>query len=411
MTRAHAPLIASPDAIAAVADDFGHLIHRVPALVAGPRDADEIVSVVRYAEQAGLPVVPRGCGHSVYGQAQSDGGIVCDLTGLDRVFGISPSGISVGAGARWSSVLAATARNGLTPPVLTDYLELTVGGTLSAGGIGGASHQHGPQVDHVRELDVITGDGHLITCSASEDPDVFFGALAGYGRNGIITRAQIPLIPAPGKTRVYRLTYRSLGALVADQIRLATERFFGYLEGQIVADGPGQWRFVLEAAAWDHDAVLDGLAFDGLQSENLETEDMETEDMEYGDFCHRMTPGVRSLAATGDWYRPHPWLSVFLPVGAVERYVSAALAGLTPGTLGPVPMLLYPLRRGAVPAPGLVTPSRDELFYSFSILRTTVDADDALTHNKLLDHEAVAAGGAPYPISAVPISAVLEAPF
>jgi cytokinin dehydrogenase len=83
-----------------------------------------------------------------------------------------------------------------------------------------------------------------------------------------------------------------------------------------------------------------------------------------------MVPGVRLLAATGDWYRPHPWLSVFLPVDAVEQYVNDALAMLTPETLGPIPMLLYPLRRGPVPPPGLATPAGEETFFMFSILRT-----------------------------------------
>ena len=393
----------SPDAIAAAADDFGHLIHRVPALVARPRDAREVASVVRYAERAGLPVVPRGSGHSVYGQAQNDGGIACDLTGLDGVLGISSSGISAGAGTRWSSVLNAAARRGLTPPVLTDYLEVTVGGTLSTGGIGGASHQHGPQVDHVRELDLVTWDGRLVTCSAAHEPEIFAAALAGHGRHGIITRALIPLIPAPRTTRVFKLTYPGIGALVADQIRLAAERRFAYLEGQIVADGPGQRRFVMEAVSWDNDAPLDDLGF----------ETAEIEDMDYLAFCHRMTEGARTLIAAGDWYRPHPWLSVFLPVDAVEEYVCAALAELAPNALGLVPMLVYPLRRGAIPAPGLVTPSQGDLFYSFSILRAVAGGDEAvtaaLTHNELLDQRAVAAGGTTYAISAVPTDLFLIA--
>lgn len=85
-----------------------------------------------------------------------------------------------------------------------------------------------------------------------------------------------------------------------------------------------------------------------------------------------MLDGVRLLAATGDWYRPHPWLSVFLPASEARRYVTEALATLTPDAVGPIPMLLYPMRRGPVPAPGLPTPADDGngLCYTFSILRT-----------------------------------------
>jgi hypothetical protein len=95
-------------------------------------------------------------------------------------------------------------------------------------------------------------------------------------------------------------------------------------------------------------------------------------------------------------------------VDAVERYVNAALAGLTPETLGPIPMLLYPLRRGTIPAPGLMTPGHQDLFFSFSILRT-VAADgeviaDTLDHNGRLERAAAATGGCTYGISAIPVS-------
>ena len=65
----------------------------------------------------------------------------------------------VGAGATWRAVLGATLARGLTPPVLTNYLGLSVGGTLAVGGIGGTSSRYGMQTDNVLALDVVTGDG------------------------------------------------------------------------------------------------------------------------------------------------------------------------------------------------------------------------------------------------------------
>jgi FAD/FMN-containing dehydrogenase len=395
------------EAITGAADDFGHLIHKVPALVACPRDAGEAARVARYARANGLRVVPRGAGHSVYGQAQCEGGIVADMTGLDSVAVMDSSTVSAGAGARWSSVLDATLGHGLTPSVLTDYLELTVGGTLAAGGIGGTSHRYGAQVDHVRELAVLTPDGEQLTCSATQNPDIFFSVLAGHGLAGTIVRASLPLVQAPERVRVYKLPYMSASALVADQLRLAREQRFDYLEGKILLDEDCRWRFIAEAAtfgkgeALPDSQVLNSLAFDRGSAV--------VEDLPYLEFCHRMVPGVRMLAATGDWYRPHPWFSVFLPVDAVERYVNAALARLTPETLGPIPMLLYPLRRGTIPAPGLMTPGHQDLFFSFSILRTVAAHEeviaDTLDHNGQLERAAAAAGGCIYGISAIPVSA------
>ena len=105
-------------------------------------------------------------------------------------------GVHECGGTRWRAVLAAAARKGLTPPVLTDYLDLSVGGTLSAGGIGGASHHHGPQADHILDLEVVTPAGEIITCAPSSRPDVFFGVLAGQGRP-----ASLPARPSRSSRR------------------------------------------------------------------------------------------------------------------------------------------------------------------------------------------------------------------
>ena len=63
----------------------------------------------------------------------------------------------VGAGALWVEVLEECLRAGLAPRSWTDYLHLTVGGTLSNGGISGQAFKHGPQISNVLELEVVTG--------------------------------------------------------------------------------------------------------------------------------------------------------------------------------------------------------------------------------------------------------------
>jgi cytokinin dehydrogenase len=70
----------------------------------------------------------------------------------------------VGGEQLWIDVLHATLEHGLAPRIWTDYLRITVGGTLSNGGIGGQAFRHGPQISSVHELDVVTGTslaGHV----------------------------------------------------------------------------------------------------------------------------------------------------------------------------------------------------------------------------------------------------------
>jgi FAD/FMN-containing dehydrogenase len=126
---------------------------------------------------------------------------------------------------------------GLRTPVTTDVNLLTVGGTLSTGGLGGTTFAVGMQVDHVLELDVVTGRGDLVTCSPNRNKELFHAVLGGQGQCGIIVRAVIPLVPAPTHVKFYRLSYTNLEAFVNDQLLLARKRTFDHLYGRSVARG------------------------------------------------------------------------------------------------------------------------------------------------------------------------------
>ncbi|HEY0805000.1 MAG TPA: FAD-binding protein, partial [Pseudonocardiaceae bacterium] len=230
-----------PAALDAAADDFGHIVRHRPKAVVRPTSVADVVAVVK----SGIPVVARGCGHATGGQAQIADGIVIDMTGLASVHEVADDRIVVDAGCTWRSVLAATP--GQTPPVLTDYLGVTVGGTLSAGGVGGTSHRHGIQTDNVLALDIVTSDGRVVSCAPGDD--ACHNALAGYGRAGIITGATLRLVPAPAMVRRYVLAYPTAAARAADQRRLIAAGRFAHVQGQIVAGADG-WVHLLEAGAY-----------------------------------------------------------------------------------------------------------------------------------------------------------------
>src|SRR5262249_39503511 len=132
---------------------------------------------------------------------------------------------------------------------LTDYLELTVGGTLSVGGLGGASHRCGAQVDQALELEVVAGTGEVVTCSLSRERELFEAALAGLGQCGIIARARLRLVPADTKARVFRLLYDTPGAMMHDAGLLVAEERCSHLAGYLVPGPYGEWAAMLEAAA------------------------------------------------------------------------------------------------------------------------------------------------------------------
>jgi cytokinin dehydrogenase len=60
-------------------------------------------------------------------------------------------------GELWINVLHETLKRGLAPRSWTDYLHLTVGGTLSNAGVSGQAFRHGPQISNVNQLEIVTG--------------------------------------------------------------------------------------------------------------------------------------------------------------------------------------------------------------------------------------------------------------
>lgn len=193
--------------------DYGGLITRVPARVLRPRTVDELADQVRGLRTDGAPWVARGAGHSAGGQALITGGVVIELTQLARIVSDDGDRVTVEAGLTWFRLVEYLARDQRRPPVLTDQLGATVGGTLSVGGVGDTSHQLGLQIDHVHALDLVTPAGDLETLRPS-DPRFRF-VLAGHGQLGVIARVTLAVRAWPATIAVRVFEYPSLPAYLA----------------------------------------------------------------------------------------------------------------------------------------------------------------------------------------------------
>lgn len=237
----------------AAAGDFGQIVSRMPIGVLVPADYQDISVTLKFAAEAKIPVSIRGRGHSCYGQTQVDKGIVIDMRGMTQIHSIDDKSIVVDAGATWQSVVERTVANGLTPPILTDFLGLTVGGTLSVGGTGGRSHRFGMQIDQVLALEIVSGDGTLHHCTPDQNSQLFYAALAGFGQCGIICRVTLKLIPAPQKVSSFRLVYPNAEALLSAQTAFLDSQPFDHMEGWMLPS-PDGWLYTLEAAVF-HDDV------------------------------------------------------------------------------------------------------------------------------------------------------------
>jgi FAD/FMN-containing dehydrogenase len=382
------------------ADDYGHIVHRQPLAVLRPGSAADVATVIGFARRHRLKVAMRGQGHACFGQAQVQAGLVIDSRTLNRVHDIRADRAVVDPGITWGELLQATAPHGLTPPVLTDFMGLSVGGTLSGGGIGGATQHHGAQLDTALELTVATGRGDLVRCSATCNRDLFDAVLGGFGQYGVIVRATVALVPAPTNARVYNLFYDDIDRYLADQLTLLADGRFSYLEGQVQASTSG-WRYMIEAVSYldqpDDAALLAGLSDDRAAATITPNT--------YLGWAFRLEPAVVFLKAIGDWFRPHPLLDLLVPVSKAAGVVGGALATLTPPDIGIGPILLYPVDTRRFTRPLFRAPAEPSAFL-FSLLRTTADGDPTLLSRQLASNRTIHdanrdAGGTWYPIGAI----------
>lgn len=165
-----------PSAIKLASTDFGNIVKEIPAAVLYPTSISDIASLIKFADSnninasAPFNIAARGQGHSVRGQAMARNGVVVNMKSLRnhrngngvKVSSAASSSTmgwyaDVGGEQLWVDVLNATLEHGLAPLSWTDYLHLTVGGTLSNAGISGQTFRYGPQLSNVYEMDVITG--------------------------------------------------------------------------------------------------------------------------------------------------------------------------------------------------------------------------------------------------------------
>ncbi|KAL6651061.1 hypothetical protein ACP70R_009986 [Stipagrostis hirtigluma subsp. patula] len=395
------------------ARDFGAVVvSEAPIAVMRPASAADVARLLSALSSPPHPpkaaVAARGAGHSLHGQAQAPGGIVVETRALPRAVEVVRRGgdggapyADVGAGALWVEVLEECLKAGLAPRSWTDYLYLTVGGTLSNAGISGQAFKHGPQISNVLQLEVVTGRGEVVTCSPTESPELFFAVLGGLGQFGIITRARIPLQVAPRKVRWVRAFYDSFQTFTQDQeLLVSMPELVDYVEGFMVLNeqsllssgiafpaevsfspdfgsgGEKKVYYCIEfavhdfqnqgAAAADHAVELVAGQLSYLRPHMYSVE------VSYFDFLNRVRMEEESLRGRGLWDVPHPWLNVFVPSHGVARFKDLLMDAISPGEFeGPI--LVYPLLtdRWDRNTSAVVPAAPDGVMYVFSVLRST----------------------------------------
>ncbi|GJZ19166.1 cytokinin dehydrogenase 3-like protein [Tanacetum coccineum] len=356
-------LVKDTSCINKASSDFDKLFQEIPSAVFYPCTISDLAHLIQssYTSPSPFKITARGRGHSVGGQAMAKDGVVVEMASLNSGISVCWSDNlgfygDVGGEQLWIDVLRTTMECGLAPVSWTDYLYLSVGGTLSNGGISGQSFLHGPQISNVHEMDVITGKGDFVTCSKSMNPDLFYAVLGGLGQFRIITRARIVLQKAPKTVKWVRMIYEDFATFTKDQEHLIPlNQGPDYVEGSLIMkkspanNGRSSFFSVLDedkvnSLASKHGVVYSLEVVKYYDESNIQTIDEDLDEMFKGmrfktgfifkkdvsfiDFLNRVGIEELKLQSKELWDVCHPWLNLFVPKSRLLEFNQRVFIGI-----------------------------------------------------------------------------------
>lgn len=175
--------------------DAGGLAQGMPHGVVRPFSAEDVSEVLKAAQTYEVPVTVRGGGLTTEGESIAFGGLLLDMSSLNRVLHTDPAAMTVRteAGIYWHQLAETLRRDGLD--YLSAPLNLTssVGGTLGVGGIDINSPRLGCSADQCLALKVVTPTGEIVECSERENAELMDRVLLGYGQFGVIIEATLKI--------------------------------------------------------------------------------------------------------------------------------------------------------------------------------------------------------------------------
>ncbi|MEM3511558.1 MAG: FAD-binding oxidoreductase [Candidatus Jordarchaeales archaeon] len=184
----------------------------MPAAVARPESREEVAEILRWANENRVPIVPRGAGTSLSGQAVPvKGGVVLDMCKMDKIkeIDLEDRVAVVEPGVIYDELNRELGKLGYVfPPDPGSAIACTVGGMVANNASGIRALKYGATVDHVLGLEVVLPGGRIIrtggrvwkSSSGLNLTKLFVGS---EGALGVFTEVILKITPKP---RYYGLT-------------------------------------------------------------------------------------------------------------------------------------------------------------------------------------------------------------
>jgi glycolate oxidase len=191
-----------------------------PWLVVRPISTQEVRKVVRVAFKRKIPLIPRGgASWAMGGSVPVKGGIVVDLTGMNRISDVDKENlwVEVEAGTTWKKLYDEMwSRGYMIGAYPSSAPTATIGGWINVGGVGLCSYKYGGVEQQIRSMEVVLPTGEIIqtgfasVISNQSGYDLTRLFVGSEGTLGIVTKAVVRLHPKPEEIRPLFYSFKDL---------------------------------------------------------------------------------------------------------------------------------------------------------------------------------------------------------
>jgi FAD/FMN-containing dehydrogenase len=147
-----------------------------------------------------------------------------DVSAFSGLISVEPGFAEVLGMTTYEDLVDATLATGQLPLVVPQLKTITLGGAVAGVGIESSSFRNGTPHESVVEMDVLIGDGRIVTCSREQNSDLFYGFPNSYGTLGYALRLRIELEPVKPFVHLQHVACSSV-AEAAEAMREPTADF------------------------------------------------------------------------------------------------------------------------------------------------------------------------------------------
>ncbi len=195
---------------------FNKRIEKFPQIIALCSTTEGVAQAVKYAVANKLPIAIKSGGHCMEGFSSNNGGMVINLSLLNKVEWVEDFVVKVGPGCTLANLY-----NNILPKqkILPggSCAGVGIGGLVTGGGYGLMSRLFGLTCDSLQEVTMIDGKGNSV--NSKDNPELLWACKGGGSGNfGIVTELKFKLHTAPKTMQSIRFKTKNATAQKAAQI-------------------------------------------------------------------------------------------------------------------------------------------------------------------------------------------------